>query len=162
MKPRSFILGLAIVFACSIQAQVSVNVNIGARPAWGPVVEPSVRYYYLPDVEGYYDMHTAMFIYLHNGHWVHKRHLPGRYRHYDLYLGRKIIVRDYRGDAPYHYWQYREGRYDRGNKRFISGRSERYYDHHQKRHDRDDYQDNDRDHDRDHDRGNGKKKGWRD
>ncbi|WP_243345541.1 hypothetical protein [Parabacteroides sp. FAFU027] len=102
MKPSKLIVaGLAILLAGAMKAQVSVNVNIGARPTWGPVVEQDVRYYYLPEVEAYYDIPSAMFIYADNGRWVHRHQLPGRFRDYDLYRGRKIVINDYRGNSPY-------------------------------------------------------------
>ncbi len=107
MKPLKVIVaGMAIVFASATQAQVSINVNIGARPAWGPVVESDVRYYYLPEVEAYYDIPSSMFIYLHDGRWIHRRHLPERYCNYDLHRGRKIVISDYRGNAPYSHCRY--------------------------------------------------------
>jgi hypothetical protein len=129
MKPSKLIVaGLAILFAGAVHAQVSVNVNIGARPAWGPVVESDVRYYYLPEVEAYYDIPSAMFIYMDNGAWVHRHRLPGRYRDYDLYHGRKIVVNDYRGNSPYTHCNYPE-RYlpGRGYVRIIHERPGRDY-----------------------------------
>ncbi|MDP4272354.1 MAG: hypothetical protein Q8909_19865, partial [Bacteroidota bacterium] len=109
MKPsRLIVAGLAILLAGAMEAQVSVNVNIGARPAWGPVVEREVRYYYLPEVEAYYDIPSAMFIYADNGRWVHRHQLPGRFRDYDLYRGRKIVINDYRGNSPYTHCGYTE------------------------------------------------------
>ena len=35
------------------QAQLSVNIQIGTPPQWGPVGFNEVRYYYLPAVDGY-------------------------------------------------------------------------------------------------------------
>lgn len=107
MQPLKLIIaGLLILFATSLQAQVSVNVNLGIAPPWGPPVQAGIRYYYLPDVEAYYDLRTSMFICFYDGHWVRRHHLPDRFRHYDLYGGPKVIVTDYRGNAPYRYCNY--------------------------------------------------------
>lgn len=112
MKPLKLIVtGLAIVFASALQAQVSLNINVGTAPVWGPEVEPDVRYYYLPDVNAYYDIHTAMFIYANDGRWTRKHHLPNKFRNYDLYSGRKVVVYNYRGNSPYTYCNYRPNRY---------------------------------------------------
>jgi len=140
MKPIRFIVtGLAIAMAGIMQAQVSINVNIGARPAWGPVVEAEVRYYYLPEVDAYYDLNSSMFIYLYGGHWIHRHHLPVRYRNYDLYHGRKVVVYDYRGNSPYahckyHVKNYRSGRdYNRVEVRRPERSYYKDYDHDNRR-----------------------------
>jgi hypothetical protein len=74
------------------QAQVSLNINIGSQPQWGPTGYDHVDYYYLPDVESYYYVPTRKFIYYSGNTWVHSSYLPGRYRNYDLYGGRKYVI----------------------------------------------------------------------
>ena len=91
---------MALILAGNLQAQVSVNVNIGTPPLWGPVGYTEVRYYYLPDVEAYYDIQSSMFICFVEGDWVHRAHLPSRYKSYDLYGGYKVVMVDYHGNAP--------------------------------------------------------------
>src|ERR1035438_916804 len=101
MKTLKLIL-VALCFICiaeKMEAQVSVN--IGVAPLWGPVGYSDARYYYLPDVEAYYDINTSMFIYLNGGNWVHARELPGPYAHYDLDHGYKVVLSGYRGETPY-------------------------------------------------------------
>lgn len=150
MKPRLLIIGLAIAFACTMQAQVSVNVNIGTRPAWGPVVESDIRYYYLPELDMYYDIHTSMFIYFHGKKWIHKKHLPHKYRHYNLHRGRKIVVYDYNGNRPYIYCKYHKNDYNHKHGRTIIEHPDRGHyrerDIHRNSHDRI-YRTNDRYHD---------------
>ena len=84
--------GLAALFASPAKAQVSVNVNIGAQPAWGPAGYNHVDYYYLPEVETYYYVPTRTFIYMNGNKWVKTKHLPARHRGYDLHRGRKVII----------------------------------------------------------------------
>lgn len=98
---KIILLSLLFTLPSIQQAQVSVNVTIGSPPAWGPVGYPEVRYYYLPDVEAYYDVHTSMFIYYGGGVWMHRSSLPWYYRHYDLYNGYKVVMLDYRGESPH-------------------------------------------------------------
>lgn len=90
-------------------AQVSVNVNIGPPPVWGPPVTVQ-EYYYLPDVESYYDLRTSQFIYLHRGNWIRSASLPARYRGYNLHSG-NVIVLDYHGAAPYTHYKAHKVKY---------------------------------------------------
>ena len=111
---KLIILGMVLCFAGSVQAQVSVNVNIGAPPQWGPSGYSDVRYYYLPDVESYYDVQSSRFIYYERGVWVHRTYLPARYRNYDLYGGYKVVMNDYRGDRPYGNFKEYKVKYKKG------------------------------------------------
>ena len=94
-------IGLVLLLSSVIKAQVSVNVNIGSPPLWGPVGYTEVQYYYLPDVEAYYDIPTGMFIFFDGSVWIHSAYLPHRYRGYDLYNGYKVVLVDYHGNSPY-------------------------------------------------------------
>ncbi|NEW80494.1 MAG: hypothetical protein GZ086_13950, partial [Gelidibacter sp.] len=84
------ILGIALFFASGMQAQISVNLNVGSPPQWGPSGYSDARYYYLPDVHSYYDVQTSRFIYYSGNSWVHRKSLPNQYRNYDLYNGYKV------------------------------------------------------------------------
>ena len=57
-------------------AQVSVGINIGSQPTWGPVGYDYVDYYYLPDIETYYYVPKHQFVYLSNGKWIFATSLP--------------------------------------------------------------------------------------
>jgi len=105
---KLFLFGAALFMAVTAQAQLSVSVNFGSPPMWGPVGYTEAHYYYLPDVEAYYDVPSEMFIYQSGGLWVHRTYLPTRYRNYDLYNGYKVVVTDYHGNTPYtHFKEYR-------------------------------------------------------
>ena len=73
-------------------AQVSVNINIGRQPVWGPVGYDYVDYYYLPDMDVYYDVPRGLFVYYDFGRWNFAAILPARYGHYDLYHSYKVVV----------------------------------------------------------------------
>jgi hypothetical protein len=111
---KLLIVIMALFLAGTIQAQVSVNVNIGAPPMWGPVGYSNVQYYYLPDVEAYYDVPSSMFIYQSGGVWIHRTYLPVRYRNYDLYNGYKVVMTDYHGNKPYYRHNDYKVRYAKG------------------------------------------------
>ena len=50
MKNLKFIaIGIVLLVAGSLNAQVSLSVNVGTPPLWGPVGYSGARYYYLPE-----------------------------------------------------------------------------------------------------------------
>ncbi|EKT2070543.1 hypothetical protein O8E88_002377, partial [Flavobacterium psychrophilum] len=114
------------VFSFS-QAQVSVNVNIGNPPVWGPTVTTE-EYYYLPDIDSYYDIHQSQFIYLNNGVWIRSRSLPRRYRSYNLNTGYVVVLNDYHGHNPYtNYKRHKVKYYKRNNNWEKSRRNDEHH-----------------------------------
>lgn len=111
---KLLVIGTLLFFAGSAQAQISVRLNLGTPPMWGPSGYTDVRYYYLPDVEAYYDVPSSMFIYYNGYSWVHRSSLPSRYRNYDLYSGYKVPMSDYRGNKPYSNFRQHKMQYVRG------------------------------------------------
>lgn len=109
-------LGVFLFVSSLTQAQVSVRVNIGTPPVWGPTGYSNVEFYYLPDIEAYYDIRASQFIYINNGKWFRSRNLPGRYRNYDLYNGYKVVLNDYHGTRPYTYFKNHKIKYYKGYK----------------------------------------------
>ena len=131
-------LALFLFASTSNHAQVSINVSLGTPPQWGPVVQSEVSYYYLPDVESYYDIHAQQFIFLSNGVWTRSHNLPHRYRNYNLYDGYKVVLNDYHGSRPYSHYQDHKVKYYKGynkghqeNYRTASNFRPRYNDNHQ-------------------------------
>lgn len=108
------IAGLFLLVANATQAQVSVNVNIGTPPAWGPSGYAEMEYYYLPDIEAYYDVRASQFIYFGGGRWIRATRLPRQYRNYDLYGGYKVVLNDYHGRTPYTYFDRHRVTYYKG------------------------------------------------
>lgn len=98
---RSIIL--AAIFALGIavksDAQVSVSINIGNQPAWAPVGNVSTPFYYIPEMNVYFDVARAMYIYPNGNQWVYVKNLPTRYRQYNMYNVYKVPVN--RGGKPY-------------------------------------------------------------
>lgn len=108
--------GFIFLMFSSVEAQVSVNVQIGSPPSWGPSGYKNVNYYYLPDVQAYYDIRASQFIYLSSGKWYKSSHLPKQYRNYDLYKGYKVVLTDYRGNRPFMYFNDHKAKYHKGYK----------------------------------------------
>lgn len=111
-------LGIVMFFASSsMHSQVSISVNLGMQPSWGPVGYSSVNYYYLPDIQAYYDIRASQFIYISGGTWIRSRYLPRQYRNYDLDRGYKVVLNDYHGSRPYSNYRYDRVKYYRGYSR---------------------------------------------
>jgi hypothetical protein len=153
-------VGIILFASSSIHAQVSVSLNIGSPPSWGPVGYSEAEYYYLPDVEAYYDIRATQFIYFGGGRWIRSRYLPREYRNYDLYSGYKVVLNDYHGSRPYRNFDNDRTRYYRG----YHGRQQRsigYNNHHRQYDDRREYDNRrendhgDNGHGRGHGRGHG-------
>lgn len=109
-------VGLFLFVSSLTQAQVSVSVNIGTPPSWGPAGYSNIQYYYLPDIQAYYDIRASQFIYINNGRWIRSINLPARYRNYDLYNGYKVVLKDYQGKRPYSYFKEHKIKYFKGYK----------------------------------------------
>lgn len=107
-------IGIVLLVSSSIHAQVSLSVNFGTAPSWGPVGYSNVGYYYLPDIEAYYDIRASQFIYFGGGSWVRSRYLPRQYRDYDLNSGYKVVLSDYHGSRPYTNFRSNREQYYRG------------------------------------------------
>ena len=96
---KLFVFGL--LFIATSQAQVSVNVDLGKAPLWAPADRVASQYYYLPEIDSYYDVPAQRFIYPNNGKWVRVKKLPKKYHNYNLRSGKVVYLTDYRGNAPY-------------------------------------------------------------
>lgn len=95
---KKFILSMMVGLAALIfhpqksEAQVSVNVNIGSQPLWGPVGYNYVEYYYLPAIEAYYHVPSRKYVYSNNGKWLFVSALPSKFKGYDFYSGYSVVI----------------------------------------------------------------------
>lgn len=110
---KRHLTGLILFISFAAIAQAPVSVSVGSSPSWGPAGYHE-RYYYLPDVEAYYDTQSSVFIYQGKRKWVKSNYLPRRFRTYDLYKGHKVVMTDYRGETPYDTFKEYKRRYKIG------------------------------------------------
>jgi len=61
-------------------------------PEWAPPVYHGARYYYMPDIETYYDLQNRDFVYLDNGQWLFANTLPSAYAGYNLNNGFSVTL----------------------------------------------------------------------
>jgi len=97
----ALITGILSLVSISGSAQLSVNINLGSQPQWGPTGYDRADYYYLPDIETYYYVPRRQFIYMENGIWLHRSALPSRYARYDLNRGYKVVMNSSRPYESY-------------------------------------------------------------
>lgn len=115
------VLSIAIFSISNANAQVSVNINLGTPPIWAPADRVAVQYYYLPDIDVYYDVPQQQYIYVSNRNWIRSNSLPSRYRNYNLRGGHVVYLNDYRGNSPYMYHKNHRVKYyhhDNGQKNY--------------------------------------------
>ena len=126
-----FALIAAVLLSSTAFAQlsVSVNFNVDRQPIWGPAGYDHVEYYYLPDIEVYYNVPQHRFFYSEGGRWRSGSSLPPRYRGYDLYNAYKVVVNEpkpYLNNATYkEQYSSFKGRHDQQPIR--DSRDSRYY-----------------------------------
>jgi hypothetical protein len=96
MRITKFLL-IALVFITfgTAQAQDVVRTTTTTRlPEWGVAGNDKATYYYIPDIESYYDVNTRNYVYMDNGRLTKTTTLPPAYVDYDLYSGYKVVLTD--------------------------------------------------------------------
>jgi hypothetical protein len=94
------------------RAQVFARMPVAAPPSWAPPGYTRAQYYYLPDLQVYYDVPAASFLLSYRGQWIALRQLPPMYRSYDLYAAPKVVL-DYQGPSPYRHYEVHRQRFPR-------------------------------------------------
>ena len=91
-----FVLIVALCLASTLNAQVSFSIgfNLNNQPAWGPTGYDYAEFYYLPDIEVYYNVPQHRYYYNQGGRWRYSYNLPSRYSNYDLYNSYKVVVNE--------------------------------------------------------------------
>ncbi|RSK31133.1 hypothetical protein [Hymenobacter metallilatus] len=115
-----FVLALGfLLFSSPAQAQVQVNIH---TPYWGPAVPPNVQYYYIPEIDGYYDIYNQSYLFFDPayGAWISSPVLPRVYAGYNPRFFHPVVIQ-YVGRQPWGYlrdhrmycdqWGVRPGRY---------------------------------------------------
>ena len=121
---KKLALSVLIIGACysqsaSAQVKISLGVNIGCQPVWGPTGYDHAEYYYLPDYDVYYDVPRKRYIYWQGSRRIITTSLPARYRNVDLYKSYKVVINEpnaykHHDDDMRKYAQYK-GRHDQAD-----------------------------------------------
>jgi hypothetical protein len=93
MVVAALLLSMIIYNGCNISRQGTYgSQSIYENPQWGPPYYDGTRYYYLPDIECYYDMYTREFIFLNQARWIYSPYLPAIYPNFDLNNSFIVVV----------------------------------------------------------------------
>ncbi len=68
------------------------RINISIQPSWGPSGYDYAEYYYIPELNIYYDVSAALFYYLSGSNWKGVKELPRKYKKYDLNTMYKVVM----------------------------------------------------------------------
>lgn len=105
MKKLIFVLSLGLIIGMininKAEAQVHISVNINVQPAWGPSGYDYAEFYYIPEIDIYYDVVNQLFYYHNRGRWRTSRFLPAAYSYYDFYSLYKVVL-----NGVHHPWKY--------------------------------------------------------
>src|ERR1700761_7748785 len=92
---KKFLLMLCLGGTCmftNASAQIGLSINIGTQPVWGPVGYDHVDYYYIPDIDAYYDVTRGVYVYQEGPRWVTTAVLPPRFHNFDIYHAHKVVI----------------------------------------------------------------------
>lgn len=101
----AFIVSASIMTNVSAQVRFSASVNIG-MPGWIPAGYTSAPYYYLPEIDAYYNLPLRQFVYFNGYDWIYAATLPSIYAGFNLYKAQRFPIYE---PSPYlHANMYRE------------------------------------------------------
>ena len=83
-------LGLAFA-PTKVKAQISIQINIGNQPAWGPTGYDYAQFYYFPDYNLYYDIYAGQYVIFRRNAWVYSSVVPAGYG-FDPYRAYKVVL----------------------------------------------------------------------
>ena len=116
---RTFVLAAVLLLSASMFTGCMMMTPVRTtatgsyeNPQWAPPYYNGARYYYLPDLELYYDLATRDYIYLMDGQWDFSPYLPTMYRDYDL-SNSFCVVLDVNVYKPWLHYQYYISHYPR-------------------------------------------------
>ncbi len=86
------ICGCLFIKSADAQVRIHLGINISNQPDWGPVGYEHAEYYYMPDIDAYYDVPAHQYVYYENNAWIHAGALPPRYANFDRYHSYKVVI----------------------------------------------------------------------
>lgn len=110
----ALVLSLAFGTQAQVETTKTTTTSTTTLPDWGVAENNNARYYYIPDIETYYDVKGQNFVYMKDGTWAKTNELPATYKDYDLYSGYKVVLE---GEAePYGDYDKMKVKYKKGYK----------------------------------------------
>jgi len=127
------LLTVAVFTGCDVYTySTSATQTNYENPRWAPPYYTGARYYYLPDIESYYDLSSREFIFLNNGQWNYSSEFPTIYGNFDLNNCFSVVldVNVYQPWMHHHYYvshyprYYYRDYYDHSNIPYVRGFNE--------------------------------------
>ncbi len=111
------------------QVKLDLSINIGNQPVWGPAGYDHAEYYYLPDLDAYYDVPRHRYIYWENGRRIFAPVLPSRFHNPDLYGSYKVVINEPKAYLHHdqHVVQYAQYRGRHGQQIIRDSHEEKYF-----------------------------------
>ncbi len=95
-KIQLIFLTTILLFAIKTTAQISVNISLGSRTTYNPPVhyyyDDNVDYYFLPEIQAYFDNREGLYIYYSSNRWIRSARLPQKCGNYNVNNGVRIAV----------------------------------------------------------------------
>ncbi len=105
----------AMIFqSCASTFYVSNRPDIVRPPVWAPAYENAdlIHYYYLPDIQAYYDVYNQEYVYLEEGNWRFSAFLPNYYSGFNI-NNAFVIVLNSQVHEPWMHHEIYESHYPR-------------------------------------------------
>ena len=105
---------LYLIFAFTLIAKPVLSQVVMSPPeAKG---KTQTRFYYIPDLEIYFDMQSSYFIYYNGTAWKSSEVLPVKYSNVDINSSEKVMLNDFSGTKPYLHFASHKLKYPKGYK----------------------------------------------
>jgi hypothetical protein len=88
------IAGALLASTADAQLRINLGFNLDRQPAWGPTGYDHVEYYYMPDMDVYFNVPQQRYYYNERGRWIGRSSLPPRYRGSNMYNSYKVVVNE--------------------------------------------------------------------
>ncbi len=85
-------MALACALLCNVTTAEAQTININIQPSWGPEGYDYAEFYYIPELNIYYDVINGLFYYYASRHWIGAQYLPVKYKRYDLHSMYKVVL----------------------------------------------------------------------
>ena len=94
--------------SCSVPLYVSSSTEMVQPPEWAPMYDDvnTIHYYYIPDIQAYYDVYRHEFVYMEDGNWVFSAFLPGYYANFNINNAYVVVLNSYVHEPWRHHEEY--------------------------------------------------------
>ncbi len=112
LKPLRFAFLSAFILAASPVVEAQTKAAAATRPSWGPAIPAGKQYYYIPEINGFYDVTSREYLTQRNGtgSWVRTRDVATSTTTFHP------VVMDYIGTKPWTLYAAYQAKYDKAKR----------------------------------------------